>query len=206
MRGGDPHQGSAERRGDRVRTPLLPGCSLPPQYLSGFEALVRLNAEVGKQRFSKIEIDMTTTAWLDADMCSPFGAILYRIGHNMNTIHLTNLRSDGGTILSKSAFLGHYGRMPVRDTYGTTIPYQRFDVKDDRFFTSYAESKFVGRSELPRMTQGFVKRFRESGFEIFSNAVIYSGTQLGDFQLRPIVPQATPSRLLCRRRRHQHSS
>ena len=122
--------------------------------LSGFEELVRLNAEVDKQRFSRIEIDMMGTSWFDADMCAPFGAILYRIGHNMNTVHLTNLPSGVEQILSKNGFLSHYGRMPIRDTYGTTIPYQRFDVKDDRFFANYVESKFVRRSEIPRMTQG----------------------------------------------------
>ena len=156
--------------------------------LSGFEELVRLNAEIGQQRFSRIEIDMTTTSWFDADMCAPFGAILYRIGHNMNTVHLTNLRSSVENILSKNGFLSHYGRMPIRDTYGTTIPYQRFDVKDDRFFASYVESKFVGRSELPVMTPGLVKRFRESVFEIFSNAVIHSHTQLGIFSCGQLFP------------------
>ena len=157
--------------------------------LPGFEALVRLNAEVDKQRFSKIEIDMMNASWFDADMCAPFGAILYRIGHNMNTIHLTNLPSGVEQILSKNGFLSHYGRMPIRDTYGTTIPYQRFDVKDDRFFASYVESKFVRRSELPRMTPSLVKRFRESVFEIFSNAVIHSHTQLGIFSCGQFFPR-----------------
>ena len=157
--------------------------------LPGFEALVRLNAEADKQRFSKIEIDMMNASWFDADMCAPFGAILYRIGHNMNTIHLTNLPPDVEQILSKNGFLSHYGRMPIRDTYGTTIPYQRFDVKDDRFFASYVESKFVRRSELPRMTPSLVKRFRESVFEIFSNAVIHSHTQLGIFSCGQFFPK-----------------
>jgi hypothetical protein len=31
-------------------------------------------------------------------------------------------------ILLKNGFLSHYGRMPIRDTYGTTIPYQRFAI------------------------------------------------------------------------------
>ena len=157
--------------------------------LSGFEELVRLNAEVDKQRFSRIEIDMMRTSWFDADMCAPFGAILYYIGHNMNTVHLTNLPSSVEKILSKNGFLSHYGRMPIRDTYGTTIPYQRFDVKDDRFFANYVESKFVRRSEIPRMTQGLVKRFRESVFEIFSNAVIHSQTRLGIFSCGQFFPR-----------------
>ena len=99
----------------------------------------------------------------------------------MNTIHLTNLPSGVEQILSKNGFLSHYGRVPVPDTYGTTIPYQHFDVIDGRFFADYVESKFVSRPEFPSMSAGLMKRLRESVFEIFSNAVIHSRTQLGIF-------------------------
>lgn len=157
--------------------------------LAGFVALVCLNAEVGDRRFGRIEIDMAAVSWFDADMCAPFGAILYRIGRNVNTVQLSNLQPDVERILSKNGFLSHYGRMPLRDTYGTTIPYQRFNVKDDRFFASYVESKFVQRSEIPSMTLGLAKRFRESVFEIFSNAVIHSQTELGIFSCGQFFPK-----------------
>ncbi|HWR20346.1 MAG TPA: ATP-binding protein, partial [Verrucomicrobiae bacterium] len=157
--------------------------------LAGFDALVRLNAATEDLQFSTIDIDMATTSWFDADMCAPFGAILYRIGHHMNTVRLTSLQPGIERILSKNGFLSHYGRVPLRDTYGTTIPYQRFDVKDDRFFASYVESEFVQRSEIPRMTPGLMKRFRESVYEIFSNAVIHSQTELGIFSCGQFFPK-----------------
>lgn len=141
---------------------------------AGFESLVRLSAALSGTRFSYVKIDMSHVDWLDADMCAPLGAVLYRLGHQGNTVQLVHLQHKVEMILSKNDFLSHYGRVPVRDTYGTTIPYQRFDAKDDRFFASYIEAKFVRRMELPRMSSGLVKRFRESVFEIFSNAVIHS--------------------------------
>lgn len=156
--------------------------------IEGFKKLVHLNAALEKSRFTNIEIDMASCDWFDADMCAPLGAILYRIGHNMNSVQLTNVPPHVEKILSKNGFLSHYGRAPVRDTYGTTIPYQRFDVKDDRFFASYVESKFVRRSEMPQMSRGLVKRFRESVFEIFSNAVIHSQTRLGIFSCGQFFP------------------
>lgn len=158
--------------------------------LAGFEELVRLSAALEKCRFTDIDIDMAGCDWFDADMCAPLGAILYRVGHNMNRVQLTNVRPQVEKILSKNGFLSHYGRTAVRDTYGTTIPYQRFDVKDDRFFASYVESKFVRRSEMPRMSSGLIKRFRESVFEIFSNAVIHSQTQLGIFSCGQFFPKS----------------
>ena len=90
--------------------------------MAGFEALIKLDAEVGDRRFSRIEIDMVAASWFDADMCAPFGAILYRIGHHGNAIELTNLQSGVEKILSKNGFLSHYGHMPVRDTYGPSVP------------------------------------------------------------------------------------
>src|SRR5437667_371956 len=41
--------------------------------MAGFEALIRLDAEVGDRRFARIEIDMGTTSWFDADMCARLG-------------------------------------------------------------------------------------------------------------------------------------
>lgn len=155
----------------------------------GFESLVQLYADLSAARFSNVEIDMSHVAWLDADMCAPLGAVLYRIGHQVNKVQVVHLQPQVERILSKNGFLSHYGRMPARDTYGTTIPYQRFDAKDDRFFASYVEAKFVQRTELPRMSAGLVKRFRESVFEIFSNAVIHSLSTLGIFSCGQFFPK-----------------
>jgi len=69
-----------------------------------------------------VEIDLSSTTWFDADMCAPFGAILYRIGQLGNQIHLTNFRPGVEKILSKNGFLSHYGRLLLPDTFGTTIP------------------------------------------------------------------------------------
>ena len=136
-----------------------------------------------------INIDMTTTGWFDADMCAAFGAILYRLGSKLNTIQLTDIPPAVETILSKNGFLSNYGRVKLPDTYGTTIPYQRFDVKDDRYFAGYIEGEFVHRPEMPHMSPGLVKKFRESVFEIFSNAVLHSRTTLGIFSCGQYFPK-----------------
>jgi hypothetical protein len=156
---------------------------------AGFESLVRLYAALKAAGFANLEIDMSRVGWLDADMCAPLGAVLYRTGSHINKVSLVHLQPQVETILSKNGFLSHYGRKPARDTYGTTIPYQRFDAKDDRFFASYVEAKFVQRTELPRMSAGLVKRFRESVFEIFSNAMIHSQSNLGIFSCGQFFPK-----------------
>jgi len=157
--------------------------------LKGFEALVSLWVKTKDCEFDDIQIDMKAVTWFDADMCAALGAILYRLGADLNTVKLENISPKVENILSKNAFLCHYGREKIPDTYGTTIPYQRFDAKDDRFFAGYIETELIHRSEMPTMSLGLLKKFRESIFEIFSNAVLHSRTELGIFSCGQFFPK-----------------
>ncbi|MFO0700078.1 MAG: ATP-binding protein [Nitrospira sp.] len=132
---------------------------------------------------------MARTSWFDGDMCAAFGALLYRLGSSLNNLVLLNIQGSVERILSKNGFLSNYGRVKIPDTWGTTIPYQRFDVKDDRFFASYIEQEFVQRPEMPKMSKGLIKKFRESVFEIFSNSVLHSQTELGIFSCGQYFPR-----------------
>lgn len=165
--------------------------TLPPIHhgQTGFEALVCLYAQTKTLYFEDIKIDMAAVNWFDADMCAAFGAILYYLGNNANTVQLTHIRTDVESILSKNGFLSNYGRKRIPDAWGTTIPYQRFDVKDDRYFARYVETELLHRSEMPNMSPGLLKRFRESVFEIFSNSVIHSQTKLGIFSCGQYFPK-----------------
>ena len=160
---------------------------------SSFQALARLYTQTNGCVLDDVEIDMKLTHWFDADMCAALGAILYSLGENLNTVKLINIASPVERILSKNGFLSHYGREKIPDQFGTTIPYQRFDVKDDRHFSEYIENELIHRSELPRMLPGLLKKFRESIFEIFSNAVLHSDTNLGIFSCGQYFPK--PDRL-----------
>lgn len=155
---------------------------------SGFLALIRLETEAKDCFLDDADIDMSAATWFDADMCAAFGAILYRLSDNLNTIRLTNICSSVEEILSKNGFLSHYGREKIPDRWGTTIPYRRFDVKDDRYFADYIENELIHRAEMPVMSQGLLKKFRESIFEIFSNAVLHSNSELGIFSCGQFFP------------------
>ena len=156
---------------------------------SGFEALAQLYEETKECFLDQIQIDMKRVTWLDADMCAALGAILYRLGDNLNSITLTDVPGDVERILSKNGFLSNYGRERIPDTWGTTIPYRRFNAKDDRYFAAYVEEEFIHRSEMPSMSSGLVKKLRESVFEIFGNAVIHSRTKLGIFSCGQYFPK-----------------
>ena len=154
-----------------------------------FEALASLYAQTKRCFFDDVEIDMRATRWFDADMCAAFGAILHSLRTRLNDVDLTYVPPAVEAILSKNNFLSHYGRARIPDHWGTTITYKRFDVEDDHYFANYIESELIHRSEIPEMSLGLLKRFRESIFEIFSNAVLHSESQLGIFSCGQFFPK-----------------
>ena len=154
-----------------------------------FEALASLHAQTKECFLDVIEIDMQAATWFDANMCAVFGAILYNLGENLNEVNLVNIHPKVERSLSKNGFLSHYGREKIPDLWGTTITYQRLDVDDDRYFSDYIEKEFIHRSEMPDMSPGLLKKFRESIFEIFSNAVLHSRTELGIFSCGQFFPK-----------------
>ncbi len=154
----------------------------------GFDHLVDFAVSTEKCLVEQIDIDMSETTWFAADMCAAFGAVLYKLGSNLNNVRLHNILPDVERILSKNGFLCTYGREAIPDTWGTTIPYQRFETKDERYFGAYVEQQLMQHPGIPRMTQGLRKRLRESIFEVFSNAVIHSETRLGIFSCGQFFP------------------
>lgn len=156
---------------------------------ASFEVLTSLHEKTKECFFDEIEIDMRAVRWFDADMCAAFGAILHSLRARLNDVNLIHIPPAVEAILSKNSFLSHYGRARIPDHWGTTITYKRFDVEDDHYFANYIESELIHRSEIPEMSLGLLKRFRESIFEIFSNAVLHSESQLGIFSCGQFFPK-----------------
>jgi hypothetical protein len=154
----------------------------------GYERLTALAASLDACIFENIEIDLSRVRWLDANMCASLGAILYKAGRDLNNVTLTNPPPRIESILAKNGFLSNYGWPRQPDIHGTTIGYNRFEAKDDKYFALYLERQLIGR-ELPKMSAGLLKKFRESIFEIFSNAVLHSGTKHGIFSCGQFFPK-----------------
>ncbi|HVA66114.1 MAG TPA: ATP-binding protein [Elusimicrobiota bacterium] len=155
--------------------------------IEGFQKLINFAENAKQHQFASLEIDLSGVRWLDANMCSPLGAILYKISRKPNAVSLAGLSQKLEKILSKNGFLAAYGREKIPDTYGTTIEYKRFEPADERYFASYVETHLKGKG-IPPMSAALRKKFRESIFEIFSNAVIHSQTKFGIFSCGQFFP------------------
>jgi hypothetical protein len=146
----------------------------------GFSTLVNLAKQADPLEFTSIVLDMASATWVDANMCAPLGAILYKTSRDLNMVRFDNIQGPVKRIFQKNGFLSYYGHAKKVDDWGTTIQYQRFEVKDDRFFGAYIEQHFKNKA-IPEMSEALKKKFWESIFELFSNAVIHSETELGIF-------------------------
>lgn len=75
----------------------------------GFSSLTSIASQTKESVLEEIELDFSRTGWLDANMCAPLGAILYKLARGINTIRLLNLSSDVEKIISKNTdFRGRF--------------------------------------------------------------------------------------------------
>jgi hypothetical protein len=154
----------------------------------GFTALVSLAERVSSLEYAPILLNMSAANWVDANMCAPLGSILYDASRRLNMVQFEHIQPDVKRIFQKNSFLSYYGHDKKLDSYGTTIQYQRFERKDDRFFGAYIEQHFKNKA-IPDMSSALRKKFWESIFELFSNAVIHSETELGIFTCGQYFPK-----------------
>lgn len=153
----------------------------------GFSRLADLAAEGAECFIDTIEVDMSSATWFDANMSAPLGVIFQKFSDDLNTVQPVALLPGVENILTKNRFLVSYGYPERTDSYGTTIPYRRFQPEDNRYFAAYLNKHLVGKG-IPEMTDGLGRRFRDSILEIFVNAAMHSETPLGIFACGQFFP------------------
>jgi signal transduction histidine kinase len=152
--------------------------------LGGFQRIVALESKLLTSPDGTCELSID--GWFDANMCAPLGAILHRHAAQGKTIVLSGQAPD---IFRKNDFLSEFGIPSTKDTHGTTIGYRRFRLKDNESFQDYIVRHFKPKKRgLPLMTDALLRKFRESLFEVYGNAVDHSETQLGIFACGQYYP------------------
>jgi hypothetical protein len=139
--------------------------------------------------YDEIDISFENIQWLSANLCSLIGAIFRKIENNGNKINIVNIHKSIETILKKNNFLSYFGYPRINDYYDTTIPYLIFNPNDERAFIEYVKNDFIGKKAFPSMSKKLHKKFLESIFEIFTNAVIHSETKEGIFTCGQYFPR-----------------
>lgn len=155
--------------------------------LGGFSALARLAAELEDCWLDTVELDFSYCGWFDANMSAPLGVLATASAPKPNALSITGMPPSVQAILAKNGFLTGFGYSPRPDTYGTTIPYQRFRAGDDRAFAEYLEHHLKGKG-IPSMSDALTRRFKASILELFTNAAMHSETKFGIFACGQYYP------------------
>jgi len=153
----------------------------------GFSGLAALAAALDTYRWDTVEVDFSACTWFDANMSAPLGVVFAHAVDNLNTIKISGLRQSVETILSKNSFLSGFGFPERQDTYGTTVPYGRFTITDERYFAACLDQYLRGK-DLPIMSDALSERFKNSILELFVNAAMHSESKLGIFACGQFFP------------------
>ncbi|MCI0623781.1 MAG: ATP-binding protein [Acidobacteria bacterium] len=154
----------------------------------GYEHLADLAKATTELRASRLELDFSRVAFLEANMAAPLGAVLARVADRFNAVEIVNVPELVERILRKNGFLTQYRYQAIEDENSTVIPYRRLQKNDEGVFEEYLQQHLKGKG-IPRMSEGMGKVFKKKIFEVFQNAVIHSESTLGIFVCGQFFPQ-----------------
>lgn len=156
---------------------------------SGFDRLAELASETKELFNSRLEVSFARCGFFAANMAAPLAALLSKIAaERFNRIEIVDVPNAIEKILRKNRFLASYGYPPIADTNQTTLPYVRLQLTDEGLFAAYLAKHLSGKG-IPDMSQAMGKKFRQSVFEVYQNAVIHSKSKVGLFACGQFYPQ-----------------
>lgn len=153
----------------------------------GFEHLAALASDAEKLNASRLEVDLSQCGFFDANMAAPLASVLARVADRFNAVEIVKVPFGIEQILRKNRFLASYGYEVVDDVNSTTLPYRRIQLSDEGRFEDYLNRHLKAKG-IPRMSEGLGKRFKQSIFEVFQNAVVHSSSRLGVFVCGQFYP------------------
>jgi len=143
---------------------------------SGYEKLISFYNKTRILMFDNIQLDFNHCTWFEANLSAVLGAIISKLQYDINSVHFDNLPPQIESILSKNTFLSNFGGESKADTYGTTVPYRKFQKTDQKIFTSYISNELLSLPSLPVMSEPLKKKIKECILEIFINAQTHGNT------------------------------
>lgn len=133
-----------------------------------------------------LELDLSNCASFDANMAATLGMVLALIAEKSNRIEIVNVAGPIEHSLRRNQLLTNYGYSSL-DAGTTILPFQRFQLTEERLFGEYLRRHLPGKG-FARVTEGPGKVFQQSVFEVFQNAVAHSDSKSGIFVCGQFFP------------------
>lgn len=146
--------------------------------MAGFANLASLSDATRGIYDDEVIIYFSKCGFFDGNMASALHAVLESIADRGNMIDLVDIPPSIATLLCKNQFLCQFGRRPILDVNGTTLPHKKFQFSQSADFYAYLTENLNGRG-IPVMTERLGKKFRQSIFEIFQNCAMHSKSKAG---------------------------
>ena len=153
----------------------------------GFGELAALSAKALADDSLHTEVNLSHLAWIEANMAAPLGVVLSTITNALKVVSIVAVPAPTEAILRRNGLLPAFGYPPVTTKSLTALPYQRFKLQDSSLFAQYLLDHLAGKG-IPTMSSGLGKRFQQSLFEVFENAVFHSASNIGVFVCGQFFP------------------
>jgi hypothetical protein len=147
--------------------------TLPPQIRSdqeGYEFLCQISLNTWKANNTEVTFDFTRNTYFEANLCSPFGALLYFLKEKGNVVKIANLPFCIETEFRKNGFYTLVDPLFIHTTsVPTVLEFNKFTLLDNFSFQQYVDDRLLGMKGFPTVSPLLKKKINSSILEIFNN-------------------------------------
>jgi hypothetical protein len=137
----------------------------------GYEFLCQLSVKSILFRKCELRFKFSSNTYFEANLCSPFGAILQSLRARENTIFFDDLNPLVENEFRKNGFykLVNAG-FENTDSPSTIMDFKKFTLQDIMSFQDYINEQLLAQKDFPPLSDLLKKEINKSILEIFNNA------------------------------------
>lgn len=154
--------------------------------VDGFSKIAEIYHRAVGAKERTVMLSLGNTRWIDANMCAPLGAMLYKLLEKKD-VTIRQPSSRLGDILSRNGFWREFGGASKPDFANTTIAFRRFELLEEDRFQEYLDLNWRGKG-IPKMTPALRRALLGNIGEVFNNAATHSHSQAGVFSCGQYFP------------------
>ncbi|GGH58442.1 hypothetical protein HNQ91_000426 [Filimonas zeae] len=137
----------------------------------GYEFLCYCSISLYSAKNEELSFDFAGNSYFEANLLSPFGALIASLKAEKNRVELKNVPSHIEDELIKSGFYKVLGEKNFEaETEATIIDFRKFALEDTASFQDYINDQLLAQKDFPILSDRLKKSIIKSLLEIFNNA------------------------------------
>lgn len=136
----------------------------------GYEFLCYLSLKTYLVKNEEITFDFSKNTYFEANLCSPFGALLEFLKERANSIIFKDLQQCVAAQFRKNGFYEIINPGFVsNDSLATIMEFKKFTLEDISSFQDYINDRLLAQDGFPILSNLLKKKINSSILEIFNN-------------------------------------